>query len=98
MVTGTVGLDGVWARAMGLSAPSDRAIQMAVWIFFILPFPLKKKTSRASQQDMGWRAQRTCSLLPVAGRVFLLTLPFIERALVKIGLSGSFSRGGRRCK
>src|SRR5712664_1283097 len=39
-----------------------------------------EKTSRASQQDMGWRAQRTCSLLPVAGKVFLLTLPFIERA------------------
>ena len=38
-----------------------------------------EKTSRASQQDMGWRAQRTCSLLPVAGKVFLLTLPFIER-------------------
>ena len=39
-----------------------------------------EKTSTASQQDMGWRAQRTCSLLPVAGKVFLLTLPFIERA------------------
>ena len=38
-----------------------------------------EKTSRTSQQDMDWRGQRTCSLLPVAGKVFLLTLPFIER-------------------
>src|SRR2546429_4471076 len=36
MVTGTVGLDGVCARAMALIAPSDRAIQMAVGTFFIL--------------------------------------------------------------
>jgi len=38
-------------------------------------------TPRASQQDMGWRAQRTTLLLPVAGEVFLLTLPFIETRL-----------------
>jgi len=38
-----------------------------------------EKTSRASQPDMGWRVLRTCSLLPVAWKVFLWTLPFIER-------------------
>src|SRR6266446_6809965 len=47
-----------------------------------------EKTSTASQQDMGWRAQRTCSLLPVAGKVFLLTLPFIERANRRSGIGG----------
>src|ERR1700738_1249457 len=39
----------------------------------------KKKTPRASQHYMGWRAGQTSLLLPVAGEVFLLTLPFIER-------------------
>ena len=29
---------------------------------------------------MGWRAGQKSLLLPVAGEVFLLTLPFIERA------------------
>ena len=38
------------------------------------------KRPGGSQHDMGWRARRTSSLLPVAGEVFLLTLPFIERA------------------
>ena len=33
-----------------------------------------------SQHDMGWNAQRTFPLLPVAGEMFLLTFPFIERA------------------
>src|SRR5215472_2406859 len=32
MVTGTAGLDGVCARAMELIAPSNRAIQIAVFI------------------------------------------------------------------
>jgi hypothetical protein len=40
----------------------------------------KQKTSRASQQDMGWIAQRTNSLSPVTVEVFLLTISFIERA------------------
>ena len=39
----------------------------------------KKKTPRASQHYMGWRAGHKSVLLPVAGEVFLLTLPFIER-------------------
>jgi hypothetical protein len=39
----------------------------------------KQKTSRASQQDMGWIAQRTNSLSPVTVEVFLFTIPFIER-------------------
>jgi hypothetical protein len=40
--------------------------------------PQKTKTSRVSQHDMGWIAQRTNSLSPVAVEVFLLTIPFIE--------------------
>ena len=40
------------------------------------------KRPGGSQHDLGWRARRTSSLLPVAGEVFLLTLPFIERACV----------------
>ena len=39
----------------------------------------KEKGPRASQHDMGWNAQRTFPLLPVAGDIFLLTFPFIER-------------------
>jgi hypothetical protein len=39
----------------------------------------KEKGPRASQHDMGWNAQRTFLLLPVAGEIFLLTFPFIER-------------------
>ena len=44
----------------------------------------KKKTPRASQHCMGWRARQKYLLLPVAGEFFLLTLPFIERAAMKI--------------
>jgi hypothetical protein len=40
----------------------------------------KKKTPRASQHYMGWRAGQKSLLLPVAGEFFPLTLPFIERA------------------
>src|SRR6266481_5551771 len=40
----------------------------------------KRENPRTSLNDTGWRAWRTSSLLPVAGEVFLLTLPFIERA------------------
>jgi hypothetical protein len=40
----------------------------------------KEKIPRNSQHAMGWKAQRTFSLLPVAGEVFLLTFSFIERA------------------
>ena len=39
----------------------------------------KKKNPKASQHYMGWRAGHQSVLLPVAGEVFLLTLPFIER-------------------
>ena len=39
----------------------------------------KKRTPRASQHYLGWRAGQKSLLLPVAGEVFLLTLPFIER-------------------
>src|SRR6516164_10628267 len=41
----------------------------------------KTKTPKPSQHDMGWKAQRTFSLLPVAGEIFLLTLPFYRTAL-----------------
>ena len=40
----------------------------------------KKRTPRASQHYMGWRDGQISLLLPVAGEIFLLTLPFIERA------------------
>ncbi len=40
----------------------------------------KKRTPRASQHYVGWRARQKSLLLPVAGEVFLLTLPFIERS------------------
>src|SRR5580658_3115994 len=39
----------------------------------------KKRTPRASQHYLGWRAEQKSLLLPVAGAFFLLTLPFIER-------------------
>src|SRR5580700_9242241 len=39
----------------------------------------KKRTPRASQHYLGWRAGQKSLLLPVAGESFLLTLPFIER-------------------
>src|SRR6516225_1376026 len=42
-----------------------------------------EKTPRASQHDIGWKAQQTFSLLPVAGEIFLLTSPFIERGYRK---------------
>jgi hypothetical protein len=38
-----------------------------------------KRTPRASQHYVGWRAGQKSLLLPVAGEVFPLTLPFIER-------------------
>ena len=41
----------------------------------------KKRTPRASQHYVGWRARQKSLLLPVAGEVFLLTLPFIEQPL-----------------
>jgi hypothetical protein len=40
----------------------------------------EKKTPGASQHDLGWIVQRTKSLSPVAEEIFLLTIPFIERA------------------
>ena len=39
----------------------------------------KENVPRDSQHDMGWKAQRTFSLLPVAGEIVLLTFSFIER-------------------
>jgi hypothetical protein len=46
----------------------------------------KKKTPRASQHYMGWRAEQKSLLLPVAGEFFLLTLPFIERGYRTLSL------------
>ncbi len=40
----------------------------------------KMPTPRASQHYRGWRAWQKSLLLPVAGEIFLLTLPFIERS------------------
>src|SRR5580693_6771772 len=48
----------------------------------------KKKTPRASQHYMGWRAGQKSLLLPVAGEFFLLTLPFIERGYRKLEVLG----------
>jgi hypothetical protein len=39
----------------------------------------EEKTPRASQHDVGWTVRRTKPLLSVAGEVFLLTFPLIER-------------------
>jgi hypothetical protein len=47
----------------------------------------KKRTPRASQHYVGWRAGHKSVLLPVAGGVFLLTLPFIERRYRLSGIS-----------
>src|SRR5216684_2666328 len=68
----------------------------------------KKKTPRASQHDLGWRAGQKSLLLPVAGEFFLLTLPFIERAYRRCGvlvreISGQASAvpresGGRKAR
>jgi hypothetical protein len=52
----------------------------------------KKKTPRASQHCMGWRAGHKSVLLPVAGEVFLLTLPFIERRNRKLAARRPFER------
>ena len=46
----------------------------------------KKRTPRASQHYRGWRAWQKSLLLPVAGEIFLLTLPFIERPYRKLTL------------
>ena len=39
----------------------------------------KEKGPRVLQHHMGWNVQRTFPLLPVAGEIFLLTFPLIER-------------------
>jgi len=39
----------------------------------------KEKGPRVSQHHMGWNVQRTFPLLPVAGEIFPLTFPLIER-------------------
>jgi hypothetical protein len=57
----------------------------------------KKRTPRASQHYMGWRARQKSLLLPVAGEFFLLTLPFIERGDRRVHFSGGtlpISRSG----
>src|SRR5215471_6664484 len=36
----------------------------------------RRRTARASQDEMGWKAWRTFSLLSVVRRVFVLTFPF----------------------
>jgi hypothetical protein len=41
----------------------------------------EEKTPTASQHDVGWTVQRTEPLLSVAGEVFFLTFPLIERAI-----------------
>src|SRR5215472_8164536 len=43
----------------------------------------RTKNPRASQHYMGWKTGRIFVLLPVAGDVFLLTFPFIERGYRK---------------
>src|SRR5580704_5996554 len=43
-----------------------------------------KRTPRPSQHYMGWRDRQKSLLLPVAGEIFLLTLPFIERPYRKL--------------
>src|SRR6516162_9380749 len=51
----------------------------------------KTKTPKPSQHDMGWKAQRTFSLLPVAGEIFLLTFPLYRTALLpKLVLASKF--------
>jgi hypothetical protein len=49
----------------------------------------KTKTPKPSQHDMGWKAQRTFSLLPVAGEIFLLTFPLYRTGKVSSDLSES---------
>jgi hypothetical protein len=44
----------------------------------------RTKIPRASQHEMGWKAQQTFPLLPVAGEPFPLTFPF-NRTLVMTG-------------
>src|SRR6516162_6695439 len=44
----------------------------------------KKSTPRTSQHYVGWRAGQKSLLLPVAGEVFLLTLPFIDKVSVDL--------------
>jgi len=50
-----------------------------------------EKTPRASQHDMGWKAQQTFSLLPVAGEIFL---PRNFRFLSERGLDDLVSQLG----
>src|ERR1700747_936915 len=51
----------------------------------------KKKTPRASQHYMGWRAGQKSLLLPVAGEFFLLTLPFT--VIAEVESSGKWTGG-----
>src|SRR5271156_6773850 len=52
----------------------------------------KKRTPRASLHYIGWRAWQKSLLLPVAGEIFLLTLPFIERRYRPCGFKFPITR------
>jgi len=56
----------------------------------------KEKGPRVSQHHMGWNAQRTFPLLPVAGEIFLLTFPFIALATLLGGCMNQKLRQRRR--
>src|SRR6476620_2006564 len=53
----------------------------------------KKRTPRASQHYVGWRARQKSLLLPVAGEVFSLDSPLYRTALTGEGI-GSYFRFG----
>src|SRR6516162_9690105 len=57
----------------------------------------KTKTPKPSQHDMGWKAQRTFPLLPVAGEIFLLTFPFYRTALLGTNLPRFRQRRTPKC-
>src|SRR5712671_6736362 len=48
----------------------------------------KRKITDPPLYELGWMAGRISSLPPVAGEVFLLTSPFIERAYRRCGVLG----------
>src|SRR6516225_6460461 len=57
----------------------------------------KTKTPKPSQHDMGWKAQRTFPLLPVAGEIFLLTFPFYRTALLETNPTKSRQSPAPKC-
>src|SRR6267154_5043832 len=69
----------------------------------------KRKITDPPLYELGWMAERISSLPPVAGEVFLLTSPFIERAYRRSGIRPKISwaesgrriilhQNGRRCR